>query len=141
MAELHENGKTSNKIRPAELSTRALAYLGDSVMELCVRTKLVERGLGDAGALNRASLEYVRASAQAEAAKRLLPVLTEEETTVFHRGRNVGHTNVPKSATVAQYRMATGLEALFGYLHITGQRARIGELFALAYPESDAPES
>ena len=68
-------------------------------------------------------------------------MLTEEETSVFHRGRNVGHTNVPKSATVAQYRMATGLEALFGYLHITGQRARIGELFALAYPESDAPES
>ena len=83
---------------------------------------------------NKAALEYVRASAQAEAMKRILPLLDEEENAVFHRGRNIGHTNTPKSATVAEYRAATGMEALFGYLHLAGRKERIDELFSTAYP-------
>ena len=83
--------------------------------------------------MNKASLDFVRASAQAEAMKRLLPVLTEEETAVFKRGRNIGHTNTPKSASVGEYRMATGMEALFGWLHLAGRGERIKELFCLAY--------
>ena len=116
------------------VSTPALAYLGDCVLELCVRRHLVERGLSTSAHLNAAALDFVRAGAQAEAMKRLLPHLTEEEDAYFRRGRNIGHTNVPKRATVAEYRMATGMETLFGYLHVTEQTARIAELFALAYP-------
>ena len=115
-------------------STYALAYLGDSVLEICVRERLVLLGYSSSSSLNKHALEYVRASAQAEAVKRILPLLSEEEDAVFHRGRNIGHTNTPKSATVAEYRAATGMEALFGYLHLAGQKERIAELFALAYP-------
>ena len=122
-----------------EISTAALAYLGDCVLELCVRRHLVESGLSTSAHLNAASLNYVRASAQAEAMKRLLPHLTEEEAAYFRRGRNVGHTNVPKRATVSEYRTATGMEVLFGFLHMTEQTDRIDCLFHLAYlsPVSD----
>ena len=115
-------------------STASLAYLGDGVIEMCVRERLVKSGLSSSASLNKASLEYVRATAQAEAMKRILPLLTEDEDAVFHRGRNIGHTNTPKSATVAEYRAATGMEALFGYLHLAGRKERIDELFAAAYP-------
>lgn len=121
-------------MRLSEVSVPALAYLGDCVIELCVRRHLVESGLSTSGHLNAAALQYVRASAQAEAIKRILPHLSEEEESYFRRGRNIGHTNVPKHATVSEYRAATGMEVLFGYLHVTEQEARIRELFALAYP-------
>lgn len=116
-----------------DCSTAALAYLGDSVIELCVREHLVREGLSSSARLNAEALEYVKASKQAEAMKNILPVLTEEEESAFRRGRNMGHTNTPKSATVSEYRAATGMETLFGYLHMTGRQDRIKELFALAY--------
>ena len=117
-----------------QISVPALAYLGDCVIELCVRRHLVEKGLSTSAHLNAAALDYVRAPVQAEAMKRLLPHLTEEEEAYFRRGRNLGHSNVPKRATVSEYRAATGMETLFGYLHLTQQQERIEELFRLAYP-------
>lgn len=120
-----------------EISIPALAYLGDCVLELCVREHLVDSGLSTSAHLNAAALDYVRAPKQAEAMKKLLPVLTEEEASYFRRGRNIGHSNVPKNATVSEYRAATGMEALFGYLHLTGQKERIYELFRLAYAPSE----
>mgnify|MGYP002517843133 CR=1 FL=1 len=76
----------------SDITTPALAYLGDSVLEVCVRTYLVtERGLSTSAHLNRASLDFVRASAQSEAFGRMEPYLTEEEAAVFRRGRNMGH--------------------------------------------------
>lgn len=125
-----------NNERPlniSEISTPALAYLGDSVIEILVRRSLVTSGIGSAKNLNKKALEYVSAPAQAEAAKRILELLTEEEEAYFKRGRNIGHTNTPKHATVAEYRAATGLEALFGYLYLTGQNERAEELFRVAY--------
>lgn len=116
-------------------STAALAYLGDSVLEICVRERLVKDGISSSAALNKRALDFVRASAQAKAMKNIMPLLTEEEDAVFHRGRNIGHTNTPKSATVAEYRAATGMEALFGYLHLAGRLDRIAELFRAAYPQ------
>lgn len=116
-----------------EISTPALAYLGDCVIELCVRRHLVEIGLSTSAHLNAKALDFVRAPAQAEAMKRLLPILTDEEAAIFRRGRNLGHSNVPKSATVSEYRAATGMEALFGYLHLLGQPDRIDYLFRVAY--------
>lgn len=124
-----------------EISTPALAYLGDCVLELCVRRHLVECGFSTSRNLNREALHFVRASAQAEAMKHILPVLNETEEGYFKRGRNIGHTNVPKSATVSEYRTATGMEVLFGYLHLTGQTDRISELFAIGYIEIEKETS
>ena len=118
-----------------EISTAALAYLGDSVIELCVRELLVEKGVSSAKNLNSIALRFVKAEAQADAIIKILPELTDEENAAFRRGRNIGHTNTPKSSTVAQYRMATGFESLFGYLHVLGREDRIKELFALAYED------
>ena len=124
-----------------EMSTPALAYLGDCVLELCVREHLVESGFSTSRNLNREALNFVRASAQAEAMKKLVPILSEEEDAFFRRGRNMGHSNVPKRATVSEYRAATGMETLFGYLHLTEQSARIDELFRLAYPQITGEEN
>ena len=118
-----------------EISVPDIAYLGDCVLELCVRRHLVEKGLSTSAHLNAAALDFVRAPAQAEAMKNLLSHLSETEETYFRRGRNMGHSNVPKRATVSEYRAATGMETLFGYLHLTGQSERIDELFRLAYPQ------
>ena len=118
-----------------EISTAALAYLGDSVIELCVRNLLVTRGVSSAKNLNSTALKFVKAEAQANAVMKILPILTEEENAAYRRGRNIGHTNVPKSATVGQYRLATGFEVLFGYLYLTEQRERANELFLAAYDD------
>ena len=118
---------------PNNYSTAALAYLGDCVIELCVREHLVRSGLSSSARLNSEALEYVKASKQAEAMKNILELLTEDEAAAFRRGRNMGHTNTPKSATVSEYRAATGMETLFGYLHLSGRQERIAELFAIAY--------
>lgn len=121
-----------------EMSAAALAYLGDSVIELLVREKLVNDGFSDSGNLNRESLKYVKAGTQAAAMRNILPVLSEEEMQTFKRGRNMSGGNVPKSATMSEYRTATGMEVLFGYLHVTGKKERIAELFAIAYPKNEA---
>ena len=118
-----------------EISTPALAYLGDCVLEMQVRERLVCKGLSKSGHLNSEALGYVRASAQAAAMERILPLLNETEMQYYKRGRNSGHLNVPKSASPAQYRMATGMEVLFGYLHLSRQGERIAELFEAAYPD------
>lgn len=118
-------------------SNAALAYLGDAVIELLVRERLVSEGYTSSKALNAHALDYVRAPAQAAAMARITPLLTEEELAVFHRGRNIGHTSTPKNATVGEYRAATGMEALFGYLHMTGKEQRARELFTIAYGKED----
>ena len=120
------------------VSTAALAYLGDAVIEMQVRERLVEQGFSSSKSLNTHARAFVSAPAQAKAMELLLPHLNEEEQAAFRRGRNIGHTNTPKHATVAEYRAATGMEALFGYLHVTGKQERIRELFALAYPMQKA---
>ena len=116
-----------------EVSTEALAYLGDSVIELKVRKLLVDMGVSGSGDLNRAALLYVKAGAQAAAMRRILPLLSDDETAIFKRGRNMSGGNVPKSSTMSEYRTATGMEVLFGYLHLSGHRERIDLLFEEAY--------
>lgn len=116
-----------------EISTDALAYLGDSVIELLVREHLVNMNITSSGGLNSKSLEFVKAGAQAQAMRSILPLLTSEEEAIFKRGRNKAGGNVPKSATVSEYRAATGMETLFGYLHLKGDRERIVELFRIGY--------
>ncbi len=130
---INDNDRHMNR-NVSDISVPALAYLGDSVLEVRVRTYLVtERGLTTSARLNRAALDFVRASAQSEAMGYMEPHLTEEEDRFYRRGRNIGHTSIPKSASVAEYRRATGMEVLFGALSLMGKWARIEELFRLGY--------
>ena len=120
---------------PAEqISAAHLAYLGDCVYELLVREYLVKRGCSRPSV---ESLSYVTASAQSKALEKLLPVLTEGEEDAYRRGRNCVHGNTPKHSTVSEYRRATGFEALFGYLYVKGETARLRELFVLAFSEDE----
>ena len=120
----------------SEMSPSALAYLGDAVLELYVREFLVSRGICSSKELNDAALEFVRAHAQSAALENILPMLTEHETEVFKNGRNNNKVSVPKSASALDYRRATGFETLFGYLHLSGEKARMDELFAEAYKDT-----
>ena len=123
-----------NDIRICDMSTASLAYLGDCVIELFVRERLTRAGISSSKNLNREALKFVSAPAQAAAVKNILELLTEEEAGFFRRGKNMAHMNVPKNATPSEYRAATGMETLFGFLHLSGNTERARELFALAYP-------
>ena len=109
-----------------------LAYLGDTVYDLYVRSHLVEKG-GRVGKMHRQAIRLVCAHAQAEALSRIQDDLTEEEANVVRRARNV-HQSPPKNAEPADYQKATGLEALIGYLYATGREERLGELLHRALP-------
>lgn len=115
-----------------ELSAGTLAFVGDAVYGMLVRERLAEinRPIGD---LHRLSVEYVNANSQAEAFKVIEPVLTDEELSQYKHGRNLHTNHVPKQSTVANYHSATGLEALFGYLHLSGKGERCKELFDLIW--------
>lgn len=110
----------------------ALAYYGDAVIELMVREYLIKTGISNAGRLNKLSRSFVTASKQSECVENILPVLSDEETDIFKRGRNM-HGGHPKSASVGDYRRATGFETLMGYLYVTENTKRARELFTLAY--------
>lgn len=116
-----------------ELPVLTLAYEGDAVWELLTRTHLCRRG-GRPGDLSRAATDFVSAPAQAEAAGRILSRLTDGEAAVFRRGRNARVGGIPKGATPEQYHAATGLEALFGALWLSGRQDRAEELFLAAFP-------
>ena len=109
-------------------SPLTLAYIGDAVYEVLVRTILVRQGNCPVNRLNRKASTLVRASAQSEMIGRLLPHLTEEEESVYKRGRNAHSPTMAKNATVGDYRRATGLEALIGYLYLKQDTERIVEL-------------
>ena len=117
------------------LSALALAHLGDAVFELLVRTELCAAGIPKNGNLHRQTVARVCAPAQAAFVDRLLPLLTEEETSYYRRGRNAHVHAIPKNATSAEYSKATGLEALFGALYLLGQQERIEALFAAVRKE------
>lgn len=115
----------------ARMSSLALAHVGDAVYEVLVRSYLACGGTQTAKNLHSRTVTLVRASAQAEAVQRILPLLDEEEETVFRHGRNAKPKTVPKSASVAEYAQATALEALFGWLYLKQRYDRINELFAV----------
>lgn len=112
-----------------KISALGLAHLGDAVFELMVRSWLAESGRETARSLHRAAIGMVSAPAQARATEKMLPLLTEEETAVFKRGRNAKTSEVRHSSSLEEYHAATGLETLFGYLYLKGRTDRLGELF------------
>ena len=117
------------------IGAHALAYLGDSVLECLIRERLILKGFEKSGKLNSEALKYVTAVNQAKAFENIDNILTEKETDIFRRGKNSSHLNIPKSASPKEYKTATGLEAIFGYLRLCKNEERILELFSLAYPE------
>ncbi len=114
-----------NKNEVNQLPIPSLAYLGDSVLEIMVRKKLILDKKGD---IHARSHEYVTAVSQAKAAEKLLDVFTEDERSIYKRGRNHTHSS-PKSATHAQYSRATGLECVFAYLYLIEDTERLEYIF------------
>lgn len=120
------------------LSPLQLAYVGDSVHALIVRTGLLQKNLLVKD-MHRASNEAVSAVSQAKELICLLPLLTDEEADIVRRGRNAHpRHSAPKSASTADYAGATGLEALLGYLYLTGQSGRIRELLPYLQGEEES---
>lgn len=117
---------------PEELPSLVLAYVGDAVYELAVRTHLVKAGFVKVDRLHSESIKYVRAGAQAKVIKALEGTLTREEAAVARRGRNAKSTHVPRSAGVIEYRHSTALESLIGYLYLKGDSDRLCKIIALA---------
>ena len=111
------------------LSSLALAHVGDAVYELLVRSMLAGRGPAAVQDLHRKTVAYVRAEAQAQAVKKILPLLTEEETAVYKRGRNSHVHGIPAHANPGEYHSATGFEALLGWLFLQSRTERIMTLF------------
>ena len=120
-------------MNPNQISAQELAYFGDAVVELLVREHLLTLGLGGVGKLNREAMKYVKATAQSAALENILPLLAEDELAAFKRGRNNHVSAIPKSASAVEYRRATGFEALFAYLWLSGNESRARELFSIAY--------
>ena len=120
------SGELSHKANT--YSPLALAYIGDGVYEIFVRTYVVNRGNMPVNKMHKASRELVRASSQAKIYFLIEDMLTEAEDAVLRRGRNAKSVSIPKNGNVNEYRHATGLEALIGYLYIEGKVERIKEL-------------
>jgi len=123
-------------LNPNEVSVQGLAHIGDAVYELMVRTWLCASGTTTAKNLHKKAITYVSAKAQAAAAERILKTLSEEETAVYKRGRNMHSGSIPKCSTHDEYHAATALEALFGFLYIKGNTERLNELFITAVEEN-----
>ena len=122
----HYDGET---LRAVPVLT--LAHVGDGVYELLARTEVLSREILRVEDAHRRTVELVTAPAQARAARAILPLLTAEESAVFRRGRNAQVHSVPSHASRAQYAEATALEALLGWLYLSGRRERVSELFGV----------
>ena len=120
--------------RATDFSPLALAYLGDGVYELFVRSRILHENENlPAYALHKAAVRYVSAAAQSRSIAAIEDRLTERELSVYKRGRNAKSPTVPKNADVGDYRRATGFEALLGYLYIEGENERLEELRGAAF--------
>ena len=119
------------KAKASQINPITLAFLGDAVYSLYVRQKLVVSGTGKAADFQRAASKIVSAKGQSAFLERVLPVLTEEETEIYRRGRNAKKPTKSKSASAAEYSRSTGFEAVLGYLHLIGEQARIQTLLAM----------
>ena len=127
MENYFETTLTDDQLRA--ISSIGLAHMGDAVFEILVRTWLCAHGKATGKGLHQATIALVRAESQAEKAQRILPLLTEEESAVFRRGRNAQVHSIPAHASRAQYGTATAVEALLGWLYLKGRKDRANELF------------
>ncbi|MCI8662296.1 MAG: ribonuclease III [Hungatella sp.] len=126
---------------PAMYSPLVLAYLGDAVYELMIRSKVVRKGNTQVNKMHKKSASLVKAQTQASMIRLLEPDLTKEELAIFKRGRNAKSVTMAKHATMAEYRMATGMEALVGYLYLSEQFERLSELISLGLKKIEERET
>lgn len=119
-------------VRPEDISPVALAYMGDTLFDLYIRTKLVAENKLNPHAMHQKASSYANAGAQAKMAQRLLYVLSDEETQVLKHSRNQKSISVPKNASPVDYKWATGFETLLGWLYFNKQDERLVELMDLA---------
>ena len=124
----------NSSCNPKLLSPLTLAFMGDGVYEMLVRERLVTINR-PVGTLHKKTVELVNAHAQAQAIQKIMDMLTEDEMAIYKRGRNANGIRHPKNADLTEYRMATGLEALFGYLYLSDNQARLYELFDIIFIE------
>lgn len=127
--ELVRNLETNTGQKMIMYSPAQLAYAGDAVYELLVRSYLISRHDFNVNSMHKHAVKYVKAESQAGLIKRLDSILTDEEKRIVKRGRNAKVTSSPKNADPSDYRYATGFEALFGYLYLNQERARLMYLF------------
>lgn len=121
-------------------SPLTLAYIGDAVYDLIFRTIVVGKGNMQVNKLNRQTVQYVKAPAQARLVKCIWNELTEEELTVYKRGRNAKPHSMAKNATMDEYKSATGLEALVGFLYLENRMDRVLELIQIGLHKLDMQE-
>ena len=113
-----------------QYSPLVLAFIGDAVYDLIIKSIVISKGNAPVNKLQKETKKYVQASEQASICRKIMDILTEEEMTIYKRGRNT-KSSVPKNASISDYRTATGLEALIGYLYITNNIPRIMEILAI----------
>ena len=114
-----------DKKEAKQINTNALAYLGDAVYEVAIREYIMETGQYNADRLHQIAVRYVRAEGQAEAIKKIIGELTEEEQSLVRRARNRKITSMPRNVAPITYKWATAFEAFVGYLHLTEQKERL----------------
>ena len=122
-------------------SPLTLAYIGDGIYDLVIRSVVVGKGNTRAGELHKRTSQIVKAHTQAEMMEVLLPLLTEEEADIYRRGRNAKSPTMAKNTTMSDYRKATGFEALMGYLYLSGRTERMVDLVALAMTKTGKADS
>lgn len=126
-------------IKPGDLNTFSplvLAYIGDAVYEVYIRTLLISKGNAPVHKLHKQSITFVKAKAQSDIIHKLMESLTPEEQDVVRRGRNAKSGTIPKNADVTEYKYATGFESLLGYLYIKGDYTRLLELLKTSVEQS-----
>ena len=124
----------------AGMNGLSLAFFGDAVWELLARRQVLVNEKGRPQALHKKTIGYVNAAFQARAGETLLPLLTDDERAAFLRGRNASPGHTPRNQKTADYHKATGLEALFGWLYLTGQTDRLTALFVRILEEEKLHE-
>lgn len=128
-----DEAKIKSNDEAMTVDTLILAYLGDAVIELLARDHNFSSGYVSSNDIHKSTVALVSANAQSVALGKILPYLSDDEITVYKRGRNVKSHSAPKHTDPTVYHRSTGLEALFGYLYVTGNSKRIGELFNIGF--------
>ena len=129
------------EVDPRTYSPLVLAYIGDAVYELLIRTKVINHGSMQVNKMHKKTANLVKADAQAHFYLLLEEELTDAEKAAYRRGRNAKSITMPKNATMKDYRMATGFEALMGYLYLSGRTERMVDLVALAMTKTGKADS
>jgi len=119
-----------------EYSPLVLAYIGDTVYEIFIRTLIISKGNAPVHKLHKQSVQYVKAKAQSDVIHRIMDSLSEDEKDIVRRGRNAKSGTIPKNADVTEYKYATGFESLLGYLYLKKEYERLVHILSMSVDEA-----